>query len=64
MFDIVDTEGMRCLDYSFFMRTVIGEMNEFRKALVRKVCLFRLYGIVCRSYGLKITGLTKATEMY
>ncbi|PVD28585.1 hypothetical protein C0Q70_11176 [Pomacea canaliculata] len=36
VFDIVDTEGMRCLDYSFFMRTVIGEMNEFRKALVRK----------------------------
>ncbi|KAK7503125.1 hypothetical protein BaRGS_00005751 [Batillaria attramentaria] len=36
VFDIIDPEGERRLDYSVFMRTVLGEMNEFRKALVRK----------------------------
>lgn len=36
VFDIVDVDGERRLDYSVFMRTVLGEMNEFRKGLVRK----------------------------
>lgn len=34
--DIIDPDGERRLDYSLFMRTVLGEMNEFRKDLVRK----------------------------
>ncbi|KAK7108451.1 calcyphosin-2-like [Littorina saxatilis] len=36
VFDIIDPDGERRVDYSVFMRTVLGEMNEFRKALVRK----------------------------
>ena len=37
VFEIIDPDGERRVDYSVFMRTVLGEMNEFRKALVRKV---------------------------
>ncbi|XP_076445679.1 calcyphosin-2-like [Babylonia areolata] len=36
VFEIVDPEGERRLDYCFFMRAVLGQMNEYRKALVRK----------------------------
>ncbi|KAL8613723.1 hypothetical protein ACOMHN_029815 [Nucella lapillus] len=36
VFDIVDPDGERRLDYCFFMRTILGQMNEYRKALVRK----------------------------
>ena len=33
----IDTDGDGKLDYSEFLRGVIGEMSEYRKALVRKV---------------------------
>lgn len=43
VFEIIDPDGERRVDYSVFMRTVIGEMNEFRKALVRKVTGARIF---------------------
>lgn len=36
VFDILDPEGMKLLKHEDFVRNVIGEMNEYRKALVRK----------------------------
>ncbi|XP_059154039.1 calcyphosin-2-like [Physella acuta] len=36
VFDILDPEGNKLLDYGDYMHGVIGEMNEYRKALVRK----------------------------
>ncbi|CAL1546121.1 unnamed protein product [Lymnaea stagnalis] len=36
VFDILDPEGSKLLDYGDYMREVLGEMNEYRKALVRK----------------------------
>ncbi|GFS04396.1 calcyphosin-2-like [Elysia marginata] len=36
VFDILDPEGMKLLDYVDFIRGIIGEMTEYRKALVRK----------------------------
>ncbi|RUS88391.1 hypothetical protein EGW08_003847 [Elysia chlorotica] len=36
VFDILDPEGTKLLDYVDFTRSIVGEMNEYRKALVRK----------------------------
>ena len=40
VFEILDPEGMKLLDYVEFVHGIIGEMNEYRKALVRKVGIF------------------------
>ena len=37
VFDILDPDGERRMDYSIYMKSVIGEMSEYRKSLVRKV---------------------------
>ncbi|KAK3792689.1 hypothetical protein RRG08_020758 [Elysia crispata] len=39
VFDILDPDGMKLLDYVDFIRGIVGEMNEYRKALVRKAFL-------------------------
>ncbi|XP_005098660.3 calcyphosin-2 [Aplysia californica] len=36
LFDILDPEGMRLLDYGDYMHGILGEMNEYRKSLMRK----------------------------
>jgi hypothetical protein len=37
IFDVLDPDERGELDYSIYMRGVIGEMEESRKNLVRKV---------------------------
>ncbi|KAK0052843.1 calcyphosin-2 [Biomphalaria pfeifferi] len=36
VFEILDPEGNKLLDYGEYMHSLLGEMNEYRKALVRK----------------------------
>jgi Ca2+-binding EF-hand superfamily protein len=36
LFDLFDTNGDGSIDYNELMRNVVGEMNTFRKALVRR----------------------------
>ena len=36
MFDIFDIDGNGTIDYDELMRSVVGEMNPYRKALIKK----------------------------
>ena len=43
LWSVLDVNGDGSLDYGEFSRGFIGEMNELRKSLVRKVSVIRKY---------------------